>query len=164
MFPPELAAEIDWLSEIEGDDPQVLHETAVRVRDGNGLPQVRDAAVAWLRLAAKRGVMEANYDLGIALLNAPGGYHDTADGISALVLAGGNGFVPALVELGRRYATGDGVRRWDRTAYVWLLMAKNNGADVAALLDEVGGRLSRTELRMAREDAERGTSYPLRSR
>ncbi len=163
-LPPEFAAEVDWLNEIEDGDPQIMYETALRVRDGDGLPQVRDAAVAWLRLAADRGVMAANYDLGLILLDAPRGFLDTADGIRALAESGGNGFVPALVELGRRYATGDGVRRWDSAAYVWLLIAEDRGAEVAALLDEVGGRLSKQERRTAHEDAERGTSYPLRPR
>ncbi len=164
LFPAELAAEIIWLREIEDSEPQVLYETALRVRDGDGLPWVRDAAVALLRLAAKRGVMEANYDLGMLLLDAPRGFLDAADGIRALALAGDNGFVPAQVELGRRYASGNGVRRWDHTAYVWLLMADENGADVAALLEEVGGRLTGRERRAAREVAEKAASYPLRSR
>ena len=163
-IPPELAAEIEWLNEIERGDPRVMYATAVRLRDGDGLPQHREAAVALLRLAAKRGVMEANYDLGVMLLDAPRDYLDTADGIRALIEAGDNRFVPAQVELGRRYATGDGVRRWDRSAYGWLLMAEDNGADVAALLEEVGGRLSEDERRSARADAERRSSHPLRSR
>lgn len=163
-IPPELAAEIEWLNEIERGDPRVMYATALRLRDGDGLPQHREAAVALLRLAAKRGVMEANYDLGVMLLDAPRDYLDTADGIRALIEAGDNRFVPAQVELGRRYATGDGVRRWDRSAYGWLLMAEDNGADVAALLEEVGGRLSEDERRSARADAERRSSHPLRSR
>ena len=40
-LPPELVAEIEWLAEIEGGDPQVLYETALRVRDGDGLPRDR---------------------------------------------------------------------------------------------------------------------------
>lgn len=78
--------------------------------------------------------------------------------------SGGSGFVSALMELGRRYATGDGVRQRDRAAYVWLLIAKDNGADVSSLLEEVGGRLWGYSRRAAGEDAARGTSYRLRSR
>ena len=43
----------------------------------------------------------------------------------------------------------------------WLLIAEENGAEVAALLEKVGRRLSRTERRMAREEAAKGTHYPL---
>ncbi len=163
-FPVELAAAIEWVNGIEDGDPHVLHETALRVRDGDGLPQVHDAAVMWLRLAGKRGVPEANYDLALTLLDAPRGYRDTTGGIRALALAGRDGFVPAQVELGRRYAAGDQVQQWDHAAYVWLLIARENGADVASLLEEVGGRLTKRGRQAAREDASKGTYFPLDSR
>ena len=164
LFPAELAAEIDWLREIEAGDPRVLFRTALRVRDGDGLPQVHLAAVKWLRLAGRRGVPEAYFERALAFLNASPRYRDTQRGVNVLALSGRSGFVPAQVEMGRRFAAGEGVMQWDHAAYVWLLMAKDNGADVAALLDEVGGRLSRTERRMAHEEAEKGTYYPLDSR
>jgi len=160
-LPPELRAEIDWLAEIEDGDPHVLRETALRVRDGRGLPQVRNAAEFWLRRAARRGVAEADYDLGLIRLNGPVRSRDEEFGIIALARAGRDGFVPAQVELGRRYAAGDQIQQWDHAAYVWLLMAAGNGADVAALLEEVGGRLSEEDRQTARADAEKGTYYPL---
>ncbi len=161
LFPVELAAEIEWLTEIEEGSPQVLYETALRVRDGRGLPQVHEAAVRWLRLAGRRGVPKAYYERALAFLNASPRYRDTQRGINVLALSGRSGFVPAQVEMGRRYAAGDQVQQWDHAAYVWLLIARNHGADVTALLNDVGGRLSRTERRMAREEAEKGTYYPL---
>ncbi len=163
-FPPDLAAAIGWLSEIEDGDPNVLHETALRVRDGDGLPQVREAAFRWLRHAGKRGVPEAYYDLGLTLLNESLPYRDRQGGIFYLALAGRDGFLAAQVEMGLRYAAGDEVTQWDHAAYVWLLMAQENGADVAALLEDVGRRLSSRQRQTARAEAEKGTYYPLHLR
>lgn len=160
-LPPELIAEIDWLTEIEDGDPRILHETALRVRDGDGLPRDRLAAESWLAAAGKRGVPEAYYDLGLTRLNDPVRPRDDEFGISALARAGRDGFVPAQVELGRRYAAGIQVQQWDHAAYVWLSMAKENGADVSALLEKVGERLTERGRQAAREEAEKGTYYPL---
>ena len=163
-LPPELVAEIEWLSEIEDGDPQTLFETALRVRDGRGLPQARRAAEIWLSRAGSRGLPEASFELGLTLLGAPLRPSDEKGGIGYLAMAGRDGFVPGQVEMGRRYAAGHQVQQWDHAAYVWLLMAEENGADVAALLDEVGERLSDQERQTAREAAEKGTYYPLPSR
>ena len=163
-LPPELVAEFDWLAEIEDGDPKILHETALRVRDGDGLPRVRYAAEVWLSRAGKRGVPEAYYDLGRTLLDAPLYPIHPERGVIHLARAGRDGFVPAQVELGRRYANGDQVQQWDHAAYVWLLMAEENGADVAALREEVGARLSNEDRKTARAEAETGTYYPLDAR
>ena len=160
-LPPELIAEIDWLAGIEEGDPRVLHETALRVRDGDGLPRDREAAEFWLRRAGRRGVAEAYYDLGLSRLNDPIRGRDEEFGIVALAAAGRDGFVPAQVEIGRRYAEGNQVRRWDHAAYVWLLMAEENGAEVSALLEKVGQRLSEQGRQAARDAADKGTYYPL---
>lgn len=163
-LPPELVAEIEWLAEIEDGDPRTLFETAVRVRDGDGLPQDRSAAVNWFFRAGDRGLPEAYYVVGIDLLDDPPRSEYIKTGIKALAQAGRDEFVLAQVELGRRYAAGNQVRQWDHAAYVWLLMAAENGADVGALLEEVGGRMSDQEREAAREEAETGTYYPLDSR
>ena len=162
--PLELVVEFEWVAAIEGGDPQTLFETALRVRDGRGLPRVRRAAEVWLGLAGESGVPEAYYELGLTRLDAPIDPFDESRGIISLASAGRDGFVPAQVELGRRYAAGDQVQQWDHAAYVWLLRAAANGAEVSALLEEVGRRLSDEDRQTARQDAERGTSYPLDSR
>ncbi len=163
-LPPELIDEIEWLSEIEDGDPQVLHETALRVRDGTGLPRDSEAAERWLVKAGRRGIPEAYYDLGLTFLDAPVYPRDEEFGITYLAMAGRDGFLPAQVEMGNRYASGNQVQQWDHAAYVWLLMAQDNGAEVAELLEEVGGRLSDGDGQTAREEAEKGTYYPLPSR
>ena len=159
--PPELVAEFEWIVEIEGGGSQTLFETALRVRDGIGLPRVREAAIAWLSEAGSRGVPEAYYELARTYLDAQLYPIHVERGVRFLARAGRNGFVLAQVELGRRYAAGDQVQQWNHAAYVWLLIARNHGADVAALLNDVGGRLSDEERRAARADAEKGTYFPL---
>ena len=67
----------------------------------------------------------------------------------------------AQVELGRRFALGDQIDRWDYAAYVWLLIAKSNGADVDADLDRIRPHLSEGQLMIAPGDARRGAYYPV---
>lgn len=159
--PHPLVVELEWVAEIEGGDPRTLFETALRVRDGRGLPRVRQAAITWLSWAGSRGLPEAYYELGRTYLDSPLYPVHLERGARSLARAGRDGYVPAQVELGRRYAAGDQVQQWDHAAYVWLLMAAGNGAEVAALLEEVSGRLSEEERQTARAEAEKGTYYPL---
>ena len=159
-LPPELIDEIEWLAEIEDGDPRILHETALRVRDGDGLPRDSEAAERWLVKAGRRGVPEAFYDLGLTFLNTPIYSRDEEFGIRYLGAAGRDGYLPAQVELGRRYAAGDQVQQRDHAAYVWLLIADENGGDVAALLEQVGKRLSGEEREAARAEAEKGANFP----
>ncbi len=147
-----------------GGDPRKLFQTALRVRDGSGLPQVREAAIVWLVWAGSRGVPEADYELGLTYLDTPRRELEVGAGIGSLAMAGRDGFVLAQVELGRRYAVGDQVQQSDHAAYVWLLMAEENGADVAALLEEVGARMSKGDRRAARDELEKGTFVSRRYR
>ena len=42
-----LNSQIAWIEEIESGDPRIMYETALRLRDGDGLPQHRQAALTW---------------------------------------------------------------------------------------------------------------------
>ena len=43
VAPDILDSRIAWIEEIERGDPRVMYETALRLRDGDGLPQHREA-------------------------------------------------------------------------------------------------------------------------
>ena len=51
------------------------------------------------------------------------------------------GHIPAMADMGTRYANGDIVKQWDFKAYERLLRAREGGADVDAILAEVEARL-----------------------
>ena len=51
-----LESQIAWIEEIESGDPRVMYETALRLRDGEGLPQHRRAALTWFERAGDQGV------------------------------------------------------------------------------------------------------------
>jgi hypothetical protein len=146
----ELVKVIDWLAQVEDGDPRVLFETALRVRDGDGLLRnacaaiVRNAcaAIVWLGLAGKRGLVEGYFQAAmIAMGSAPCGFQES-DGASFLVRAARAGYGPAQKELGIWFLRGEKTLEPDTAAYIWLLIAARSGEHVGAL---VGKRLSMAE-------------------
>lgn len=66
-----LESQIAWIEEIESGDPRVMYETALRLRDGDGLPKHRDAAVTWFERAGDHGVPEGFFEASRMLLANP---------------------------------------------------------------------------------------------
>ena len=139
-IPPELAAEIDWLNEIERGDPRVMYETALRLRDGDGLPQHRDAALIWFERAGDHGVPEGFHaaarmrldDLDI-VLDPVDTFLNRMAGENLLERAARHGLAAAQKELSL-YELADLQQygNYDNGPYIWLLLAQENGAAVSA--------------------------------
>ncbi len=159
--PQAVLDEFEWANDLEDGDPRGLYETALRVRDGEGLPQDEGVAVEWLKLAGERGVPEGHFEAGLILLDRAESYN-WGTGIYLVARAGAAaGLVEAQTEVGRRLAYGHHAWQRDFAAYVWLLTAQKNGADVATLLDEVGARLSDVQRLLAGCESRDGPYYPL---
>jgi TPR repeat protein len=150
--PAELSGALSWLEEIENGGPKELFEAALRIRVGDdGWPRNEAAARRWLRDAALAGLTEARFELALWLLARPSSPEDVRRGLSDLHRSAVQGYMPALREYGRRLAEGNGVVQNDFDAYVVLLRAREAGAEVEGLLEEVAKRLSPAELLGARE-------------
>ena len=108
--PQAVLDEFEWANGLEDGVPRALYEAALRVRDGDGLPQDEDAAIRLLRLAGDRGVPEARYEAGLMLLDAAED-HRWSWGLVLIAKAGAAGLVEAQEEVGLRFAYGRGVRQ-----------------------------------------------------
>ena len=127
-MPQAVLDEFEWANDLEDGDPRGLYEAALRVRDGEGLPQDEGVAVEWLKLAGERGVPEGHFEAGLILLDRAESYN-WGTGIYLVARAGAAaGLVEAQTEVGRRLAYGHHAWQRDFAAYVWLLTAQKNGA------------------------------------
>ena len=127
-----LGSQIAWIKGIECGDPRVLYETALRLRDGDGLPQHRPAARTWFERAGDQGVPEGYYAAARMLLNEPDTSFNRLMGEDLLERAARKGVVAAQRDLGMRLIAAGPQIGWYYRGYHWLLLAQVNGADVDA--------------------------------
>lgn len=144
-----LDSQIAWIVRIECGDPHVLYETALQLRDGDGLPQHRRAALAWFERAGDHGVPEGHYAAARMLLDEPDDFLNRIFVEGLLKRAARKGVAAAQRDLGMRLIAADPHSGGSYQGYHWLLLAQVNGADVDTdALTEAGASLS-AEQRLA---------------
>ncbi len=170
-IPAELEAELQWRDTLD-TDPRGQLEAGRRLADADGLPHKPYLGYIWMSKAAQQRYPEALYELGLRLIVSDGTEafaNQKHLGWSFLGMAGKSDFMPAQLELGRRFALRqvDGhiettPKDFDYMAYAWLLRARRNGANVGTLIDEVESRLPEYRVRRARKWAQTPAleSYP----
>lgn len=135
--PVELRRALDWMRELEQGGAAKQLEVAIALWEGDDeLPRDRASAVEWLEAVAKAGLPRAQYELAkwINIGRAPAKTPSRAN--DWMYKAAVAGHAPAQVDLGLRFARGDGIRQDDVAAYAWLLKAQSADADVSEhLLD-----------------------------
>ncbi len=125
-----LDSQIAWIEGIECGDPRVLYETALRLRDGDGLPQHRRAARSWFERAGDHGAPEGFLAAARMRLDEPDTFLNRIMVEDLLKRAARKGVVAAQRDLGMRLiAAGPQIGGYHR-GYHWLLLAQVNGADV----------------------------------
>ena len=125
-----LDSQIAWIVRIECGDPRILYETALRLRDGDGLPQHRQAARSWFERAGDHGVPEGFLAAARMQLDEPDTFLNRIMVEDLLKRAARKGVVAAQRDLGMRLiAAGPQIGGYYR-GYHWLLLAQVNGADV----------------------------------
>lgn len=125
-----LESQIAWIEGIESGDPRVMYETALRLRDGDGLPQRRDAALTWLERAGDHGVPEGYYAAARMLLDEPDDFLNRIMVDDLLKRAARKGVAAAQRDLGMRLIAAHPHSGGSYWGYHWLLLAQVNGADV----------------------------------
>ncbi len=125
-----LESQIAWIDGIEQGDPRVMYETALRLRDGDGLPQRRDAALTWLERAGDHGVPEGYYAAARMLLDEPDDFLNRIMVDDLLKRAARKGVAAAQRDLGMRLIAAGPQSGGSYWGYHWLLLAQVNGADV----------------------------------
>ncbi len=64
------------------------------------------------------------------------------------------GHVPAMIDIGMAFVTGDGFQQDDNFAYMWLLRAYWRGAPVNDMLDALEARFRLSWIEILKENAE----------
>ena len=117
--------------------------------------------VEWHSMAASIGQADAQYALGEAYLNGYGTAREPAWGLSWFERAARAGHARAQYAMAMAMATGQVGPAMHEEALVWLLIAKNNGLDDAALMiGFLRARLSSSAWAAAQERAQAWTNEP----
>lgn len=96
---------------------------------GDGVPKDREQAKVWARKAAGQGLPQAQFLLGVLLLETE---KNAAESVKWFRAAAAHGFAPAQWALGESYELGEGVRRSERSAAKWYEAAAQQGLGAAA--------------------------------
>lgn len=104
-----------------------LFRTAVAFSTGEGGVQDSRQAVLWMRRAANRGHLYAQFNLGEAYLNGYGVEQSNPEGISWLQRSANGGLADAQVSLGLKYDEGVGVVQDLKLAVKWFRRAAKQG-------------------------------------
>ncbi len=125
-----LDTQIAWIAGIECGDPRVLYETALRLRDGDGLPQHRPTARTWFERAGDNGVPEGYYGAARMEFEESDAPVNRIMGEYFLKSAAREGVAGAQRDLGMRLIEAGPKYGAAHQGYHWLLLAQVNGADV----------------------------------
>ena len=119
------------------------------------MPKDYAAAVAWWRQAARRGDVEAEYNMGHAYANGIGVLKDYKVAAQWWQKAANKGYAPAMTKLGFLYRLGQGVKKDTIKSYVWFNLAAARfppGTErqiAAGNRDEIASRLTSGQLEKA---------------
>ena len=95
---------------------------------GNGVPKDPAKAAVFYAQAAKQGLPDAMYRLGLLYRDGNGVSQDSAAAVELFYRAGSRGHAAAQMDLGFAYLLGNGVQQDDVTAFRWLQLAAQGGS------------------------------------
>ncbi len=122
---------------------------------GRGFTHDEAQAYQWFKKAADQGLAAAQYNLASMYEFGRGVHTDQAQAAALYQRAAQQGDALSQFNLGQRYHLGLGVNTNAVAAYKWLTLASKNGIqDADAIRDDVASKMSRAEIREARQQAE----------
>ncbi len=148
--PRLLVEELSPYQEMADGPPERQYEFALRWREGQGLPKSREAYLSWLVMAALGGLPPARYELGLARLAGEIGMLGAFDGAEWIWDAARADYLPAQLDLARRFEGGNGTQPSAVQALAWYLIAQRNGAEVSEAIERLDSLLSEGERQVAR--------------
>lgn len=153
-----------WVEQIEDGDAERKFRIAMRLKDGDGLPEMPRLAYRWLLDVSGARHPAARYELAVWQLEEGLPFADERFAnflaIDRLRWAAFYGYPPALVEYGTRLAQGRDVERNDCGAYIVLLRAKKAGMQVDDRLARLERTLPADDIALAREHFEDRHFFP----
>jgi TPR repeat protein len=117
-------------------------------RAGRGVPRDLELAASWHEKAARQGLANAQYQLGLLYERGEGVAPDDAQAARWYRDAAAQGEIPAQARLGLMYLEGRGVPQDDVLAYAWLALAAEGGED-ASLREQAAQARASLEERMS---------------
>ncbi len=133
----------DWEQKARAGDPLAQNVTGIAYKCGIGVKQDHAASVKWLRMAAKQGEADAQFNLGRLYASEVDGVYKKARAVPANDVealkwyqrSAEQGHTQAQVKLGQLYAKGNNeVPRDHIQAYKWLSVAASSGEQTAEKL------------------------------
>lgn len=103
-------------------------------RKGKGVSKDDAEAVHWYRKAAKQGLADAQYNLGLMYHNGEGVPRNYAESVRWWRKSAEQGYAKSQYGLGLMYDKGKGVSRDYIEAYKWFNLAAAQGIERAATL------------------------------
>jgi len=135
---------------------------------GQGLPRDPLAAARLYEDAARQGLPDAMYRLGLMYLDGEGVQQNSGNAVYWFYQAAQRGHIAAQAELGRALFQGDGAQQNDKAAFEWFLSAARAGLSRAqcavAILYEGGAGTARDPAQAVywfRKSAEQGEVYAM---
>ncbi|MBZ5672532.1 MAG: sel1 repeat family protein, partial [Acidobacteriia bacterium] len=120
----------------EQGEPRGAYGLGVRYITGQGVGRDYSEAEKWLRVAAEGGHGDAAYNLGLLYLrHLPGqtGSPDETQATKYFRMAADQGIGDGQCYLGKMYAEGTGLPKDLVSAYLWMHLASQNGAEQCSL-------------------------------
>ena len=102
-----------------------------------GVIQSSQKAIKWFLLAAQKGDVTGQYNLGRSYSDGQGVPKDYKEAMKWYRMAAEQGMPQAQYQLARMYGNGDGVRPDLETAYMWAYIASNRDGEAFAPAAEV---------------------------
>lgn len=131
----QLAASGDFEAaarELQVNAPEAKYELAFLYKNGLGVKQDSERAVALLREAAEAGLPDAQTALGLCYATGDGVQPDPITAITWYRKAAAQSDNNGAILLGLAYAAGNGVEQDPGKAYMWFTVAANRGDPYAA--------------------------------
>ncbi len=125
------AALKEILSLAEQGDAVAQNKLGVMYDNGEGVLADDQEAVRWYRLATDQGDATAQRNLGDMYNNGEGVLADDQEAVRLYRLAADQGDAPSQYYLGVMYDTGEGVFTDRISAHMWLIIAGENGFEMA---------------------------------
>ncbi|MEQ8193817.1 MAG: tetratricopeptide repeat protein, partial [Rhodospirillales bacterium] len=151
-----------WVIKINHGNPQTQFDLAMKLIQGTWLPKNIETARFWLKNAARKKHVEANYVLGKAYLDGSLNEKDPSMGRWKLFMAAEKNHADAQLILGQHYADNLHEDRYGIKALYWLWRAEKSGKVVnPKLIETVKASMTEQDKVFAKITIESGkTPFP----
>ena len=129
---PKLAVQTGKKTPVKADlNGNVAHKEGLRHYKGDGVPRDFRIAHSWIKKAAAKGHVAAQYNLGIMAFAGQGMKVNLPAAVDWFRRAANQDYAPAQYNLGFMFYQGKGLKKDDVQAYTWMNRAADLGYEKA---------------------------------